>query len=240
MWQFKPSLKYGLLVILAITCFSYLGFWQLDRAAEKRLLHEEFNRKQTITPLAFDNLLAKHNNLDDITWYKTIVVGNFIKPDLLIDNQIKKGKSGYFVLSPFKVLDNDRILFINRGWLPMGLSRTTIPHITTREHQVELIGTLKLYPYTGIQFKATSFEQLNDTSYRIQYVDQDILEQNLNLKTMPFLLRLDQQSEDSFLLDWHKPGFGERKHYGYAFQWFSFAALALILYVVLHTKRKQP
>jgi surfeit locus 1 family protein len=37
--------------------------------------------------------------------------------------------------------------------------------------------------------------------------------------------------------EWTLPGTGEEKHYGYAFQWFSFAIAVIIIYLIMGFKR---
>ncbi len=46
------------------------------------------------------------------------------------------------------------------------------------------------------------------------------------------------QVEDSLIRDWDKPESGSSKNLGYAFQWFSLAVTAIIIFLILNVKRK--
>jgi surfeit locus 1 family protein len=45
---------------------------------------------------------------------------------------------------------------------------------------------------------------------------------------------------DGLVLDWPAPDFGVDKHRIYMVQWYSFAALAIVLWIVLNLRRAKP
>jgi len=72
-----------------------------------------------------------------------------------------------------------------------------------------------------------------------QNFDLDNYQNITKLNFQPILL-LQQNDvvDDGLIRQWETPNSGSSRNTGYAFQWFSFAALAFILYIVLNVKRK--
>ena len=52
----------------------------------------------------------------------------------------------------------------------------------------------------------------------------------------PFLIRQTSASDDGLARMWERPDRGVNIHGGYAFQWYSIAALVVVLYVVLNLR----
>jgi surfeit locus 1 family protein len=50
---------------------------------------------------------------------------------------------------------------------------------------------------------------------------------------------LDPQAPDGYVRDWHPPGMSPARHWSYAIQWWSFAALALVLWGVLSVAKPE-
>jgi surfeit locus 1 family protein len=69
-------------------------------------------------------------------------------------------------------------------------------------------------------------------------LDYEQLGARLGVPLVPMLLYLSEEAADGFERDWRvSPGFGPDTHRGYALQWFSLAAAAVILYLVLNSRR---
>jgi cytochrome oxidase assembly protein ShyY1 len=65
-------------------------------------------------------------------------------------------------------------------------------------------------------------------------------EKRLGLSLQPFVIEQTSGAPDGLLRAWERPDTGAERHRSYALQWYSFAALAAILYVVLGFKRIGP
>lgn len=118
--QLKP-------ISLLITTFLFLillslGFWQIGRLNEKnaliRQIHSELSKP---TPPLPQNFTATVN--DAYSKYK--MHGRFLPgKDMLLysSNPHHPERHGYFIMTPF-VLDEGRVILINRGWAPQSLAR---------------------------------------------------------------------------------------------------------------------
>jgi surfeit locus 1 family protein len=47
------------------------------------------------------------------------------------------------------------------------------------------------------------------------------------------IVLLDPGEPNGYLRDWQAPGFSPQRHFAYAIQWWSFAGLAVILWIAL-------
>src|SRR5258708_5188206 len=62
-------------------------------------------------------------------------------------------------------------------------------------------------------------------------------EKRLVLKLQPFVIEQTSDAQDGLAREWERPDTGVERHRSYALQWYSFAVLAAILYVVLGFKQ---
>lgn len=65
------------------------------------------------------------------------------------------------------------------------------------------------------------------------------VEKRLGLRLQPFVVQQTSSAPDGLAREWPRPDLGVDRHRSYALQWFSFAALAAILYVALGFKRPE-
>ena len=217
--------------------FLALGFWQLERAEYKRALYQVFQDKQSMAPRPLAEILALPAGEAPL-WRPVEATGRFYSDErILLDNQVMRGRPGYFLYMPFQPLDSARLVLVNRGWLPAGPDRNRPPRIETPPGQVFIRGVTKAPPRTGLVLKALPPERLADNSARAQRLDIKELEAFTGRQLAPFVVRLAPESEHGFSRDWRPPGTGEQRHKGYAFQWFAFATTLALVYLLLNIKK---
>jgi surfeit locus 1 family protein len=51
-----------------------------------------------------------------------------------------------------------------------------------------------------------------------------------------YQLLLEADQPDGYLRDWRAVDVGPERHYGYAFQWFAFAVMALVIFCILNVR----
>jgi len=62
-------------------------------------------------------------------------------------------------------------------------------------------------------------------------------EKRLGLLLQTFVIEQTSDARDGLAREWQRPDTRVDRHHGYALQWYSFAALAAVLYVALSFKR---
>jgi surfeit locus 1 family protein len=70
-----------------------------------------------------------------------------------------------------------------------------------------------------------------------QNVDLDAFEQETGLRLQPVVIEQHSPAPDGLTRDWPRPDAGIEKHESYALQWYSLAALAVVLFVALSFRR---
>ena len=75
-----------------------MGFWQLDRADQKRTIEASIQKANT----GVVELIVNQNELLNKEYYEVRLQGSYISDKQFIyDNQIVDQVSGYYVLTPF-------------------------------------------------------------------------------------------------------------------------------------------
>ncbi len=238
-WSFRPKITTSILTLLFLALFVRLGVWQLERAEYKALRHANFTERQQQAPVDLGMLLAT-DNVEDMLWRKTKATGRFDETrQILLDNRVIKGAVGYFVYTPFRLQDENRVVLVNRGWVEAPPNRNELPALISDTAVVELAGELKAEPRTGIMLADVAPEEMGSGIYRVQKIELEEIAGLLGEQLLPLILRLGPDAEHGYKTVWQQPGSDEQKHRGYAFQWFAFATTLLVLYVVLNTRKKK-
>lgn len=212
------------LFTLATAGLARLGFWQLERAEQKRERHNAYTLAASAPSLNLDNL--DRNASDSYLWRPTKMFGRFHDSHVLLDNRSLNGRIGYEVLSPFTT-DGGRVVLVNRGWLPLTGSRAEVPALAVGDDDFSLAGYLADVPVVGIALndEASRAEWLNPQTLRVQRVDIAGLAALLGHDLWPLVLYLDPDQAGALTVDWQPPGDGSSRHTAYAVQWFAMAAV---------------
>ena len=225
--------KLTLFVVLFLPLLIRLGFWQLDRAEEKRqILHEhQLLVDQPAVPYGQVNKDVAKNYLN------ISVQGKFGENYFLLDNQVYKGKFGYEVIQPL-VLASGEIMLVSRGWIAGSLDRRQLPAVEMPAGTVQLEGYL-YQPQGAIQLDAKTWAAEGWPKV-IQAADVEkmykALGDNAKIRS-PFLLRLRDGQPLLLTAHWQIVNVRPERHTAYAYQWFGMALLLVILYIVASIKR---
>lgn len=152
---------------------------------------------------------------------------------VLLDNKLRRGRPGYEVVQPFRIAGSGLVL-VNRGWIAAGPSRQQLPQIRTPAGEVRLEGVRRDHfarAYEPAGAKPEGWVWVNATPERFTAatglaLEAWVFEQHSNL-------------EDGLARDWPASEPGAEKNEAYAFQWYSLAALSVVLLVVLGLKREK-
>ena len=201
-----------------------LGFWQLDRATQKRTRHAEYVARQA-QPAA-DLALFAGADEERLRWRSVRAEGRYAGPTFLHDNRPHRGRNGFEVFTPF-VVAGGRTVLVNRGWVPAPPERSRYPAIDTPDEPVTVLGHAGPPPVTGIRLNAAAgaVERLAPGIVRIQTVDYDVLSPIVGRALERYVVYLGADAAAGFTRDWPPPGDGAAKHRAYAVQWFAMATV---------------
>ncbi len=237
-WQFSPGLVPSIITLLLLPLLVALGAWQLDRAEQKREIYQEFINRQKQMPVNLNTENIIRNNKEDLMWRHVKVTGEFSAGvNILLDNQVMNGMPGYFVFTPFRLANENVMVLVNRGWIAGSGNRNEIQDIETPAGIVDLIAVAKDVPATGILLGQATIEPVATGVYRVQIINMNEMKNFIHQDLLPYILRLEPDSNYGFMRQWQAVGSGEERHLGYAFQWFAMSVTLLVIYIVVNARK---
>jgi surfeit locus 1 family protein len=148
---------------------------------------------------------------------------------VFLDNKIRNHRAGYEVVTPLR-LDGEHVLVL-RGWIEAGRTRDALPQVRTPAGNVRVEGlALEHLP------RVLSLEKNASGKVR-QSLDIGEFAAQTGLRLRPYFLEQHSAADDGLARDWPRPDTGVEKHESYSLQWYSFAALAAALFIVLSLRR---
>ena len=214
--------------IFFVIVFVFLGVWQIERAAHKEGLLQAFNSEQESPPIRL--------TIQSPDWSRVFVDGIFDSSrQILIDNQIHKGKVGYKIFTPFR-FDDNKIVLVDRGWIAQGQSRSDLPQLNILEKKSRIIATVTS-PEQGV---LAGSELLTNEWPRVSQTKAvEVIASAFKEPILDIVLVLDPGSSQITEFIQIKPfAITPVKHYGYAMQWFtmSIVLLGMFLYALKREK----
>jgi len=230
------SLRFLLPSILITATFAFLvslGFWQLDRADEKRGIEASIKLANTGSV----ELIKDEEVLENKEYYEVRLQGKYLSDKQFIyDNQIVDQVSGYYVLTPFALEGQSKAILINRGFIPWNGRRDKLADIVigqeTREIKVQISKSIKrmeLKPSeVGIQFPVL-----------IQSIDLQDMADRAKVDFSSVIGLLDASASNGFIRKWEPYTGSIEKHIGYAVQWFLMALVLAIIGIRIAIKQRK-
>lgn len=228
--QRHPLFLWGI-ALLAMAGFARLGFWQLERADQKReMLAGSAAALSSRAPQPL-SVIADTARAGDYDWIE--VEGRFADaPVVWLDNQQRNGAVGARAYRVF-VLRDGLPLLVDLGWTVLPPDRT-LPKVQADTGREMLAGLLLPPPGQGL-----------DVGGPVPQADGTLLATSIDLPTLqlalkmpalaPRVLRPEHDSALGFARDFDilPNTLPPERHLGYAVQWFALAATVLIAALLL-------
>lgn len=223
--RFSPGWPLWVFTIVLFPLLVSLGFWQLERAEEKRSLQARIDQGREQPAQELNDLPAGV----DPAWRKIRLKGRFdVEHAWLLDNRTRQGRPGVEVLQPFLDELSGQWLIVNRGWVPWS-DRSQKPTFMTPEQAVTL--TVEALPEPGRGFELPDGSDRPGWPKLIVRLDPQRLYKQLDLHGPGWIVRAADPGPGAFRLEWPGLPMTSAKHIGYAVQWFSLAAALLVLFI---------
>jgi surfeit locus 1 family protein len=226
-YSFRPRAWAFIAAAAACAAGIALGNWQAGRAAEKRALGAELERslhapavELPATPVAPETFVLK----------RVAARGRFVEEHTIyLDNKLRRGRPGYEVVTPLR-LDGMHVL-VNRGWVPAGRTRETLPDMPVPRGEVRVEGLALARLPRVLEPGAPARGKLRPS------LDLAAFESETGLRLQPLVIEQHSPSADGLVREWPRPELGAEKHAAYALQWYALSGLAVVLFVVLSFSR---
>lgn len=225
-------------MLICIPLFIKFGFWQHNKAEQKRMLQDMYDQALLAEPVTLPLQYA-----DLQSWrYKQVTVTGTYQPQyqILLDNQVEQERAGYHVITPLQIKSSEKYVLVDRGWILANPDRSLLPNIETPVGEQQIVGSLWLPPE---KFYSLEHKDAADAGAAWQTVWQNMdmarYQQSVPVEVLPLVIRLDAKSEaGGYLRAWPRPAERITTHIGYAYQWFGFAVAALLIWIFTGFKRQ--
>ncbi|SVC73252.1 uncharacterized protein METZ01_LOCUS326106 [marine metagenome] len=221
------------LIIATLALLISLGFWQLDRADEKRAIEDQIASANS----GDVELINSVEFLKEKEYYHVRLQGAYIDDKQFIyDNQIVDQISGYYVLTPLVLKGDSKAILINRGFIPWNGRRDKLADIDVGEKLTEVMVQISK-PVKRMELKAS--EITREFPVLIQALDLDEMSTIASLDFTSVIGLLSPESDNGFVRQWEPYTGSIERHIGYAIQWFLMALVLAFIGIRLTTKQRK-
>lgn len=226
---FRFRLWPTLLLAVAVPLFLALGFWQLERAEQKREQANTASERSALPPLRIDSLVADVAPLR----YRRVQVEGVLEPQrqIFIENRREGGRSGFHVITPLRIAGSDVRVLVNGGWVP-DVGPGLLPSVEVPSGTIEVTGEVSTPSPPALVLER---ENRGATAWgkRWPYLTVELFAAGAPYPVQPFVILQSPADPTGFQRHWPKEPPKEGMHIGYALQWFAFALIASVLYLRL-------
>ena len=221
------------LIVATLALLISLGFWQLDRADEKRAIED----KIAIANSENVELVVSTEFLKDKEYYHVRLQGSYVDDKQFIyDNQIVDQISGYYVLTPFVLNGDSKTILINRGFIAWNGRRDKLADIGVEDELTEVKVQISK-PVKRMELKAV--EITAEFPVLIQAIDLDVMSAIASLDFISVVGLLSPEYENGFVRQWEPYTGSIERHVGYAIQWFLMAFVLAFIGIRLALKQRK-
>ena len=221
------------LIVATLALLISLGFWQLDRADEKRVIED----KIAIANSENVELVVSTEFLKDKEYYHVRLQGSYVDDKQFIyDNQIVDQVSGYYVLTPFVLSGDSKTVLINRGFIAWNGRRDKLADIDV-EGEITEIKVQISKPVKRMELKASEIS--GEFPVLIQALDLDAMSAIASIDFVSVVGLLSPESSNGFVRRWESYTGSIERHIGYAIQWFLMALVLAFIGIRLALKQRR-
>ena len=227
--RFRPGLWPTLAAAVVIVATILLGNWQARRAEFRGALQAQSSSVAQQEPLRLTGIAPIAPSM---RYRRVVADGEFVaERQVLLDNRTYQGAAGYYVLTPLRLDDGNHVL-VNRGWIA-ATTRHTAPPVLPRAGRVALAGRLNLSPPSFMELQHAA-----PTGPVLQNLDLQEFARVTGLALAPLIIEQTDGPADGLVRDWPAPDTGRDKNVSYMWQWYGFAALTAVLWLVLNWQKR--
>ncbi|MFZ0501531.1 MAG: SURF1 family protein [Steroidobacteraceae bacterium] len=230
--RFSPSAGFTVLMLVLCVVFIALGRWQWRRGNLHAAEHARFERgAREVTAIGTGSLAQVPDD------QRISLTGTYDPAhQFLLDNMSYNDVDGYQVLTPLERPGGAAVL-VNRGWVPFLGSRAVLPDIAIKSTgPVTISGRVGNLPVAGLAIGRAPPPDSGPWPRVTSWPTMAQLGTVLGQPLEPRVILLDPQQPEGYVRDWRPPGIPALQNFAYAFEWWSFAIAAVVMWLVLSTQ----
>ena len=222
-----------MMVALLTALFVFLGLWQLDRHEERQAANVVGEERYESGPIQL-SVLTSTFEIAELENRRAYVDGAYdADNEVLIRSQVYRGQAGFHVITPLVREDGTAVL-VNRGWVPLVMNEVPVSEAMPALSSDRVEGWVHL---TEVRGALGPIDANDGRLVHMSRVDIDRIQAQVPYQLDPvYLVRIGKNGKLPEPLA--EPVFDdEGAHFSYAFQWFSFALVLVIGFVLLMRRR---
>ncbi len=236
---FRPKWLLFLAGCIAVAVlFVNLGFWQLDRLEQRHAQNDRVRAARSAEPVAPGALLSTDRALAKSDQFRRVsATGRYdTEHEYLVRGRTVNDQPGLYVLTPLVTADGT-VLLVVRGWVPVSNEGAGVapPFAAAPSGEVTAVGRIRM-PEAG------ALQETTIGRYRsVKRIAAGRIASQLDQPTYLGFLELVSQTPpaDEKLVRVPEPPIEEGPHLAYAVQWFLFAGMLFVGYVIYARREEQ-
>lgn len=241
----KPAWWAVLLTLVGVAIFVELGLWQLRRAEQKQQLLTTFAQanQRPLAPFAEAVDQLRPGAYPHVR-VRGRLQGNRV---YVLDNRTHNGRPGIEVYVPMQVCLKARpcdtwrarTLLVGMGFLPRRDGWKSLPELPPiPDHPVTLTGLYAPLPGQGLKLGGNALARQDDWPKVTTYIDLQQVANDLGQPVDRRVLLLDPDPASAYVRIWTPSTMPPARHRAYAVQWFGFALAAVVIFLIMHRKKR--
>lgn len=221
------------MVLALVAICVRLGFWQLHRLEERRTYNSVLRTAAALPPLNLDTATLQALTREPARFVnRRVRVRGRYDPagEIVLRGRAQSGRPGVHIVTPLRLAGSNLAVAVNRGWAPSPDALSVSADLLREPGPREVEGVLLAIPSGegGPQPAGGTWLRLNLEGLR----------QRVVYPVLPlYIQQLAPPSTTEPLQRVPTPELDEGPHLSYAIQWFSFAAIALIGFILVARRR---
>ena len=216
----RRNLVFCALAVVAAATFVRLGLWQLTRLREKQTRNALMTAHQLQSPAALSALPRDTT----VAHYRIASVSGHFDYDheLILSGRTRRGSPGVEFITPVRTEGADTAVLVNRGWV-YSPDASSVDRAKWREAD-----TARVTGYVELYSADAGLNSARDP-HVVRRVSRRDIADKVPYPVAPFYLVIVGDTTDlAHPARRDMPYPDEGSHLSYAFQWFSFALIALV------------
>jgi surfeit locus 1 family protein len=203
-----------------------LGNWQSRRADQR---HAAEARLEAASRAPALEIASPPGPAATYVGKRVAAGGEFVRAHtVLLEHKIRHGRLGYEVVTPLRLHGSALHVAVNRGWIPADPRPGVLPEVRTPSGELRIEGlALERLP------QALQAGTARERGKVLQNFRVEEFQSATGLTLLPLVIEQWSEVDDGLAREWPRPGAGAEKNEMYALQWYSLAALSVVLFVVL-------
>lgn len=229
--RFRPTLWPTLFTIPAVLLMLGLGAWQLQRLQWKEGLIAERTERTSAPPIA---LPGPSDDVSYLEYHRVQVTGEFLHDkEIFLGARSLNGNAGYHLVTPLR-LSGGRVLFVDRGWIPLDRKEAARRAAGQIPGEVQLSAVIRL--------NGTQNWLVPDNRPDLDFFFWTDLPAMAKLKDLPgaetrfFLEAGPAKNPGGYPIGGQTRIDLPNDHLQYAITWFSLAGALIVIYILYHRR----